>query len=64
MMTATAKSSIGKRPIDIIDRTTPAADADTEYDARKPVDQDSAAPERAEHFAPHRRGMPSARVGP
>tara|TARA_B110000046_G_C12873233_1_gene346948 strand:+ start:408 stop:698 length:291 start_codon:yes stop_codon:yes gene_type:complete len=56
--TINAKSSIGNRPIDIADRTTSRVDADAKYDDRKPVDHDSAAPERGEHFAPHRRAMP------
>eukprot|EP00966_Prymnesium_polylepis_P038727 898982-Prymnesium_polylepis.1 len=59
--TINAKSSIGNRRIDIADPTTPTVDVDSEPDERKPVDDDSARPERGEQFGPHRRAMPSAR---
>ena len=47
--------------MDITDSTTPSVDADRRCDTRKPVDHESAAPERGEQFAPHRRAMPDLR---
>jgi hypothetical protein len=60
-LTATAKSSNGNIPIDIADPMTPGVNVDAKYDTRKPVDHDSAAPERGEQFARHRRAMPVRR---
>ena len=54
-------NSIRNRPIDIADPTTASVDVDgnSDGDERKPVDDDSAWPERGEQFGPHRRAMPS-----
>ena len=59
--TLTAAKSSRNVPIDIADPTTPGVNVDGKYDTRKPVDHDSAAPERGEQFAPHRRAMPELR---
>eukprot|EP00966_Prymnesium_polylepis_P015029 347202-Prymnesium_polylepis.1 len=56
--TPTAAKSSRNVPIDIADPTTPGVNVDGKYDTRKPVDHDSAAPERGEQFAPHHRAMP------